>query len=130
MSDDSGIQKISLKCMDDKEHCDNSDCDTPAWVCNYSREEDRDTTDKYSEYRDKTGEECDTSQCENIGEYIAPIETELPVEESDDDETHDCQKCICNGYFSLSTKYETKAFLYFLEQYLDISVEKCKWSSL
>lgn len=130
LSDDSGIQKISLKCMDDKEHRDDSDDDTPARVFDYSCEEDRDTTDKDSENRHKTWEKCDTSERENIGEYETPIETELPIEEAYDDEPDECQNSICNGYFTLSTEYQTKTLLYFLEQYLNISVEKCKWSLL
>lgn len=40
--------------MDDKEHRDDSDDDTPARVFDYSCEEDRDTTDKDSENRHKT----------------------------------------------------------------------------
>lgn len=116
--------------MDDKEHSDNGDDDAPARVFDYSGEENRDSTNKNSENRHKTGEECDTSECENIGEYEAPIETELPIKKTYDDQAYECQNSICDGYFSLSTEYETKTLLYFLEQYLDISIEKCKWSLL
>lgn len=87
LSDDARIQKISFKCMDDKEHSDNSDDDTPARVLDYSSEENRDTTNKDSENRDKTGEKCDTSECEDIGEYKASIETQLSIKKSDNEET-------------------------------------------
>lgn len=116
--------------MNDKEHSDNGDDDTPAGILDYSSKEDRDTTDKDAENRNKTREECDTSKREDVGKYEAPVETELPVKESYDDQSYECQNCICDGYFTLSAEYESKTFLYFLQEYLDISVEKCKGSSL
>lgn len=115
LSDNTRIQKISFKCMDDKEHSDNSDDDTPARVLDYSSEENRDSTDKDSENRDKTREKGDTSKREDIGEYKAPIETQLSIKKADNKETEKGEDGICNRYFSLSTKYETKAFLYLFE---------------
>ena len=85
------IEEISLKCVYDKEHCDNGDDDTPAWIFDYSSEENRNSSDKYSENWYKTRKKCDTSQGEDIGENIASVEAELAIEETDDDESHEGQ---------------------------------------
>ena len=124
LSNNSRIEEISLKCVYDKEHGNNRDDDTPAWIFNYSSEQNRDSSDKYSENWYKTGEKCDTSESEDIGENIASVETELTIEEPDNKETHKSQYCICNSYFALSTKYESETFLYFFEEHLNISVKK------
>lgn len=86
LSDDTRIEEISFKCVDDKEHRDNGDDDTPARVLDYSSEENRYSTYKDSENRDKTGEKCDTSESENVGKYKAPIETQLSIKKPDNEE--------------------------------------------
>lgn len=62
VSDDSWIEKISLKCMDDKEHSNNCQRNTPTRILDYPSEENRNPSDKYSEDWYKTREKSDTSE--------------------------------------------------------------------
>jgi hypothetical protein len=91
LSHNSRIQEISLKCVYDEEHSDDADNNTPSWIFDYSSEEDRDPSDKYSQYWHKTREKCDTSESEYVGKYDTTIEAELAIEETDDDESHEGQ---------------------------------------
>ena len=61
---------ISFNSMDDKKHGNNCDYNSPARICRDASKHYRYAADKNTENRDKTGQESDTSQRENIGEDI------------------------------------------------------------
>lgn len=124
LPDDPWVEEISLKGMDDEQHSENRDDDAPAWVFHDSGEEDRDAADKDSEDRHETGEERDTSECQKVGEDVAPMETQLPIEQPDDDEADDRQDRVCDRDFPLSLKYEPKAFLDLFEDDAHVAIKE------
>lgn len=79
MTNNSRIEEIALKSMNNKEHRDNCYHNTPARIFYYPCKKDRNSPYKNTENRNETTKECDTSESKKVGENIASIEAQLAV---------------------------------------------------
>lgn len=71
LSHNSGVEEVSLERMDEKNHDQQCDDDTPSRILHDTSQEDRNTPYEDSQYRNKTREKYDASEGQEIWKYIA-----------------------------------------------------------